>query len=136
MACVLPSQWCVDRDLRKRLLRFAIEIGWVCEQLPESKLGSQISDQLVRSGTSPGPNYEEACAAESRRDFIHKMSISLKELRESDFWLRLIAEADLLKNPRLDSLLDECNQLCRIFGKSIITARRNDPKQKAWRIHP
>lgn len=125
----------VDNDLRKRLMRFAIEIGWVCENLPDTKLGNQISEQLIRSGTSPGPNYEEASAAESRRDFIHKMSVCLKELRESDFWLRLIIEAKLLSGERIVNLQDESDQLCRIFGKSIVTAKRNDPQKKAWREH-
>ena len=125
----------MDENLRDRLLRFAVEVGWVCDQLPESKLGIQVSDQLIRSGTSPGPNYEEACGAESRRDFIHKMSVCLKELRESEFWLRFIGASNLLSGDRVTALHDESTQLCRIFGKSIVTAKRNDPKQRAWRNH-
>ena len=65
-------------DLSERLLDFAVRIGKVVDALPETRLGQHIAGQLVRSGTSPAPNYEEACAAESRRDFIHKVRIALK----------------------------------------------------------
>jgi len=80
---------------------------------------------LVRSGTSPAPNYEEGCAAESRADFIHKLSISLKELRESRTWIRLIIKTEMLPEQRLGELLDECNQLCKIIAQSIVTAKEN-----------
>jgi len=90
----------------------------------------------VRCGTSAGPNYEEACAAESRADFAHKLSIALKELRESRFWIRLIVRAELLKNAKMTGVLDEVEQLCNIVGQSLVTTRRNlattrSPKQKA-----
>ena len=94
-----------------------------------------MADQLIRSGTSAGPNYEEACATESRKDFIHKMSICVKELRESRFWLNLINAAELVPEAKVSRLQDECSQLCKIFGKSIVTARKNDPTQRAWRQH-
>lgn len=124
----------MDDEMNERLLNLAVEIGRTCDRLPNTRFGNQIADQLVRSGTSPGPNYQEACAAESRKDFIHKMSISLKELRESHFWLRLIVRAGLITDD-LSTLADECHQLLRIFGKSVTTARRNDPSDKAWRNH-
>jgi four helix bundle protein len=87
--------------------------------------GRHIAGQLVRSGTSPAPNYAEACAAESKRDFIHKLGIALKELRESRTWIKLILKADLLQEPRMSPLLDETQQLCNIVGKSIVTAKAN-----------
>ena len=74
-------------DLSPRLLELAVRVGRVVDALPENRLGRHIAGQLVRSGTSPAPNYEEACAAESRRDFIHKVRIALKELRETRCWI-------------------------------------------------
>jgi four helix bundle protein len=81
--------------------------------------------QLVRSGTSAPPNYDEGCAGESRADFIHKLSIALKELRESRGWLRFTIKAELLKPRRITALVDECEQLCKIIAQSIITAKAN-----------
>jgi four helix bundle protein len=116
----MPSE-----DLSERLLEFAARSGKVVDALPNTRLGRHIAGQLVGSGTSPAPNYEEACAAESRNDFIHKLSICLKELRESRCWIRLILKAELLPESRLSSLLDEGNQLCNIIAKSIVTAKTN-----------
>jgi four helix bundle protein len=113
-------------ELEERLIDFAVRVGKVVDALPTSRLGRHIAGQIVRSGTSPAPNYAEGCAAESRRDFVHKLSISLKELRETRIWLRIIRQADLLPAARLTDLLDETNQLCRIIASSIVTARRND----------
>jgi four helix bundle protein len=112
-----------DRDLSERLLDFAARVGKVVDALPGSRLGRHIAGQLVRCGTAPAPNYEEACGAESRRDFVHKMRICLKELRECRCWIRLIIKTELLPDAKMTSLLDECAQLCNIFGQSIITAR-------------
>lgn len=112
-------------ELEERLIDFAVRIGRVVDALPRSRLGQHVAGQLVRSGTSPAPNYAEGCAAESRRDFIHKLSISLKELRETLIWLRIIQKVELLPSARLDDLLDETDQLCRIIAASILTARRN-----------
>jgi four helix bundle protein len=80
---------------------------------------------LVRCGTSPGPNYEEGCAAESKADFVHKLSICLKELRETRYWLRLIVKADLLPQKRMQSLTAECTELTKIIAQSLLTARQN-----------
>jgi four helix bundle protein len=116
-------------ELADRLLDFAARVGKAVDALPESRLGRHIAGQLVRSGTSPAPNYAEACGAESRKDFIHKLSICLKELRESRCWIQLIIKAELLSQSQMANLQDECNQLCNIIGKSIVTAK-NDPKAK------
>ena len=110
-------------DLEERLLDFAARVGNVVDALPDTRLGRHIAGQLVRSGTSPAPNYAEACAAESKRDFIHKLSIALKELRESRSWINLILKSELLPEPRMAQLLDEVSQLCNIVGKSIVTAK-------------
>jgi four helix bundle protein len=106
-----------------RLLNFAVRAGRVVNALPDTRLGRHVAGQLVRCGTSPVPNYEEACGAESRRDFAHKMRICLKELRESRAWLRLIVRAGLLKESQMSGLVDESDQLSRIFGQSVLTAR-------------
>ena len=96
------------------------------ESLPKTKIGRHISGQIVRSGTSPAPNYGEAQSAESRADFIHKMRLSLKELRETRIWLLIIVRANLIKpTSKLETLLDENNQLISIFVKSIGTAQQN-----------
>lgn len=88
-------------------------------------MGRHIAGQLVRCGTSPAPNYDEGCAAESRDDFIHKVGIAFKELRESRVWIRMIIRAELLPGYRMADLLDECDQLCNILAKSLITAKAN-----------
>jgi four helix bundle protein len=112
-------------ELSERLVSFAARAGKLVDALPETRMGRHIAGQLVRSGTSPAPNYDEACAAESRADFIHKLMIVLKELRESRCWLRLILKAELLTEHRLSELFDECCQLCNIIGQSVVTAKAN-----------
>ena len=114
-------------DILERLLDFAARVGLVVDALPDRRLGRHIAGQLVRSGTSPAPNYSEGQAAESREDFCHKLSIALKEMRESHVWLKLIVKARLLPDSRLGELLDECDQLMRILANSILTAKRNHP---------
>ncbi len=84
-----------------------------------------MAGQLARSGTSAGANYAEARAAESRRDFIHKLKLVLKELRESLFWLRLSKRLNLAKENQLDVAIDECDELIAILVRSISTARKN-----------
>ena len=116
-----------EYDLEERLIDFAVRIIRTADSLPKSKAGRHISGQLIRSGTSPASNYGEAQSAESRADFIHKMKISLKELRETRVWLLIMHKADLIQpNSKLEPLLDENNQLISIFVVSIKTARQNN----------
>ncbi len=110
-------------ELSERLLRFAVRIGKVVDALPETRLGRQIASQLVRCGTSPVPNYEEACAAESKADFVHKIKIVLKELRETRCWLRMVIMTEMLPETKMSDLLNEAIQLCNIFGQSAVTAK-------------
>ena len=113
-------------DLEERLIDFAVCVIHAAESLPKTKIGNHISGQLIRSGTSPAPNYGEAQSAESRADFIHKMRLALKELRETRIWLLIIVRANLIKPvSKLDALLDENNQLISIFVASIGTAKQN-----------
>jgi four helix bundle protein len=111
--------------LEDRLLDFAARCGRAVDALPGTRMGRHVAAQLVACGTSPAPNYAEACAAESRKDFVHKLGIVLKELRESRGWLRMSVKCELLSRARLVPLTDECNQLMKIIGKSIVTAKRN-----------
>ena len=118
-------------ELSERLIHFAARVGKVVDALPDTRMGRHIGGQLVRSGTSPAPNYEEACAAESPADFVHKLSIGLKELRESRCWIRLIINTEMLPEHRMGELLDECNQLCKIIAQSIVTAKERKKKRVA-----
>ena len=112
-------------DLEERLLEFSVRIIKVVEQLPNSRIGNHIAGQLLKSGTSPYPNHGEAQAAESQKDFIHKLRISLKELRETQRWLRLIQRAPLIKKPELlNDMLEETEELIKIFVTSIKTAEK------------
>ncbi len=113
-------------NLEERLLEFAARIIRVSESLKRSRAGNHIADQLLRSGTSPFGHHGEAEGAESRDDFIHKLKVCYKELRESRRWLRLIQKAELVARPSLlGSLLIEADELVRIFASSIRTAQRN-----------
>lgn len=111
--------------LEERLIDFAVTIVSVVEALPSSKTGNHIANQLIRSGTSPAPNYAEAQSAESRNDFIHKMKISLKELRETLVWLKIIARKQLGHCSELPAAIAECDELIAIFVSSTKTAGAN-----------
>jgi four helix bundle protein len=116
-------------ELAERLLDFAVRVGKLVDALPDSRLGRHIAAQLIRSGTSPAPNYEEGCAAESRADFIHKLSICLKELRESRYWIRLTMKSRLLPERKMTEILDECSQLCKVIAQSLVTAKKKQPNK-------
>ncbi len=114
-------------DLQERFIDYAVRIIKVSEKLPETKAGKQVSFQILKSGTSPAPNYGEAQSAESRADFIHKLKIALKELRETEVWLKIIAKAKLIKpSEKLSPLLQETDELISILFKSIDTAKKNN----------
>ena len=112
-------------NLEERLLEYAADIiRWVAK-LPENRAGNHVAGQLLRSGTSPLSNHGEAEAAESIKDFIHKLKICLKELRESLRWLRLIQRVPLLQqDDSVRLLIQETDELIRIFMKSIQTATK------------
>jgi four helix bundle protein len=113
-------------DLEDRLLEFAADIVELTDALPNSRSGNHIAGQLLRCGTSPLSNHGEVEAAESRRDFLHKLRICLKELRETKRWLRLIGKIKKLGPPtNFGVCLNEAEELIRIFVASIRTAERN-----------
>ncbi|MCK4352692.1 four helix bundle protein [candidate division WOR-3 bacterium] len=110
-------------QLEERLLNFAASIIKLAIKLNKTAIGRYIGGQLTHAATSSGANYEEACGAESRSDFIHKMGIVLKELRESLYWLRLIEKSSLISKETLTPLLQEAKELSNIIAKSIITVK-------------
>ena len=116
-------------DLQDHLIDYAVRIINLSEALPNTKAGKHVSSQILRSGTSPAPNYGEAQSAESPADFIHKLKISLKELRETEIWLKIIAKAKMI-NPvsQLASFLQETDELVAILFTSIETAKKNRDK--------
>jgi four helix bundle protein len=119
-----------DYNPEGRLIDFAVRIIRTAESLPKTKVRQHITGQLIRSGTSPAPNYGEAQSAESRADFVHKMKLSLKELRETKVWLQMIARADLIKPAlKVEPLINETNQLISIFVTSIKTAKKTIKKR-------
>ena len=119
--------------MEERFLEFAARICSLVEALPDSKTGRHIAGQMIRCGTSPAPNYAEACAAESRNDFTHKLGIVLKELRETRIWLKLTAKTASMKKTRLNPLIEECSELMNIIGASIVTAKANAPVKRVHR---
>ncbi len=112
-----------SEELAERFIDFAANIVRFVIGLEKTAIGRHIGGQLARSATSAGANYEEACSAESRADFIHKMQIVLKELRESLYWMRLIEKTKLAQSSNLLSLRQEAGELANIVAKSIVTAK-------------
>ncbi len=118
-------------NLEERLIDFAVRNIKLSDSLPKTRAGNHVAGQIVRSGTSPAPNYAEARDAESGKDFVHKIKIVLKELRETYVWLRIIQRAKLLANvERIKNLIDECNELISIFVKSAKTAKNNSVRSR------
>lgn len=113
-------------DLEERLIEFSLLVIRIVEILPDNKIGNHIGGQLLRSGTSPAFNYGEAQSAESSNDFIHKMKVCLKELRETKISLKIIKRKPLLSSTEIiDKTFKECDELVAIFVKSIATAVKN-----------
>ena len=112
-------------ELPNRLWQFAARVVKVVDALPETRLGRHVAGQLVRSGTAAAPNYDEGRVGESRADFVHKITIALKELNETIGWLKFINTAKLLPSSKIASLRDECDQLYKILASSALTAKKN-----------
>ena len=116
-------------ELENRLIDFAVLIIEITDSLPDTKAANHLSGQIIRSGTSPALNYGEAQSAESPRDFIHKIKIILKELRETHICLKIISKTKLYKiNSKIDLALSENNELISIFVSSAKTAEKNKKK--------
>jgi four helix bundle protein len=114
-----------ERYLDGRLLEYGARVIRLVEALPKTLVCNRIGDQLLRSGMAVGANYEEAQGAESRPDFNHKLQIALKELRESNYWLRLLEVAGKMPRDRLADIIDESTQLRAILSKAVASAKAN-----------
>jgi four helix bundle protein len=112
-------------DLEERLLEYAVRIIRLVDALPATRAGRHVADQLLRCGTSPLANHGELQGAESRKDFIHKLGICLKEIREARRWLRLVHRVPLLPPAKIDPLIAETDALIKIFAASIRTAEKS-----------
>jgi len=119
-------------DLEERLINFAVLIISIVESMPNTKVAVHLGGQLLRSGTSPALNYCEAQSAESRNDFVHKIKIVLKELRETLVCLKVISRTKLFsKEEQIEEAMKECNELISIFVKSASTAQKNNAVRKS-----
>ncbi len=114
----------LSQQISDRLLSFGSDAIKLCVKLSRSPVGRHLGSQLLRSAASAGANYEEACGAQSRADFIHKLQIVYQEVRESSYWLKLVGRSDLLRGESLDALLREAQELGNIIAKSLLTAKQ------------
>ena len=111
-------------DLQERFGRLAAAIILLCRNSPKDDGAKHLVGQLLRSGTSPAPNYAEARGAESDRDFIHKLKIVLKELNETIQWLQIGVWSEIWRREEVAGILDECTILARITAASINTVKK------------
>ena len=114
----------------ERLQDVAVRVIRVANALSRNMVGRHIAQQVLRSGTSAGANYCEAQGAESRADFVHKMQVVVKELRETVFWLETSRRASLIASGRLEVLAKEINELIAIGVSSVVTAKKNARRKK------
>ena len=112
--------------LRIKSYEFAIRTVYLARDLVEQKREFVLSKQVLRSGTSIGANVEEANQAQSKKDFVHKLSIALKEATETNYWLRLLRDTKLINESLAESLISDCRQLERILTASIRTSKRKE----------
>jgi four helix bundle protein len=117
-------------ELSDRLWHFAARVAKVVDTLPDTRTRRHVAGQLIRCGTAAPPNYDEGRVAESRPDFAHKINIALKELVETEGWLKFIIIANLLSHKRLGLVQNECNQLCRILSSSVATSKGRKPPKR------
>ena len=113
----------------ERTYKFALRVIKLVNALPQNKVGDVLGRQVLRSGTPIGANVEEAYAGSSKRDFANKLSTSLKEARETHFWLRLIRDSDLVPAKRIDPLVQEALEIKLILGKAVTTSKRSKDEE-------
>jgi four helix bundle protein len=116
----------LPQPITERTFEFAVRIVKLCQAVEAKSVVSRaIINQLVRSGTSVGANVEESQAGQSRADFVHKLEIALKELRETRYWLRLLVAAQLVPEAKLQALINESEELLKILAKIVVTTKKN-----------
>jgi four helix bundle protein len=118
------------QDLRVRTRKFALQVIKLFQNFPNTGEAQVIGKQVLRSGTSVGAQYREACRAKSPADFVNKMEGSLQELDETDYWLELLVEGEIVPAARLTDMQKETNELLAIFVASVMTAKQNHPGSK------
>ncbi len=114
-------------ELSDRLWHFAARVSKVVDALPDTRTGRHVAAQLIRCGTAAAPNYDEGRVAESRPDFAHKLNIALKEMVETEGWLKFVVMTSLLSARRLNRVQDECSQLCKVLNSSVATCKGRRP---------
>ena len=112
-------------ELEERLIDFAVRIVKLSANLPRTSAGRHIAGPILRSGTSPAPNYGEARGAESQADFVHKLRIVLKELNETSIWLRIIERSQLISKELIRDIVQENTELCGIFAATLRSIHHN-----------
>ena len=123
---ILEDKLAKGDDIQERLIDFAVAVIQFTSQLPKTQAGKHVSGQLLRSGTSPAPNYGEARGAESTKDFVHKLGVVLKELNESEIWLKIIIRSKMLPIENVNPVAKECSELCKIIASSIRTVGKRN----------
>jgi len=113
-----------ENPVKEKSFRFAVRIVRLCKFLTEEKKEYVISRQILRSGTSIGANVKEALQAESKADFIHKLSISLKEASETEYWLQLLKETEYIDQMAYDSLMSDCVELLKLLTSIIKSSKQ------------
>ena len=118
-------------SIDERIMNFAVRIFYLSKHLRQVHHEYSLADQILRCGTSIGANYEEACGTITPADYIAKISISLKEARETRHWLKLFFKTELVDYKLFKSLCDDCNSIINILGKTMRTAQANNVKSKS-----
>ena len=113
----------MDRNIKERTFRFSLRIINMYQKIPKTGVGFILGKQLVRAGTSIGANVEEATAATSKNDFTYRMTIALREARETNYWLRLMSESDVIGHHEFKEMVDESDELKKILGAIVRTLR-------------
>jgi len=113
-----------DNILAEKSYAFALRAIKLRSYLLSEKGERDISKQILRSGTSIGANVEEALGGQSKKDFLHKLSVAYKEARETHYWIRLLRDSDFLEAAQAQSLLDDCDELLKISGSIIVTLKK------------
>ena len=115
----------MNNVIEKKSFDFAVRIAKLNDYLIKEKKAFQFAKQIIKSGTSIGANVSEAQHAQSRADFISKMSIALKEAYETDYWLRVMQAADILSEKQATSLRADCLELCKLLSSIVKTSKEN-----------
>jgi len=118
----------MSQDIKERTFNFGVRIITLSNHLPDTKSGTVLGNQVLRSGTSIGANVEEGVASYSRDEFIYKMNIGLKEARETHYWLRLMKTSKLMKPGRFDEIIKEADEIKKILGAIVSKSRGKSKK--------